>query len=169
MVNIKINILRCTVSKIWNICVCPYWLQHTITEHYDTDANFWLKKKQTNVREGRERTHGSNPSRGMTFFLSAPNPPDRPPIQWIPAALPVGVQWPGRAGDHLHDARTLRMCTAKFPLRHNSFMACCLLAQSENLCRLLLMHVFLHFVLWKFFIVFLCCHRHKPSYNLLIT
>lgn len=134
--------------------VCFYWLkQRTITEHYDTvnphlfrnltagdDANFWLKK-QTNVREGRERTHGSNPRRGKTFFFSAPNPPDRlwvttrPPIQWITTALPVVVQWPGRADDNLHEARTLRMCTAKFPLRHNSFMVYCLLAQSEKLCR----------------------------------
>ena len=73
----------------------------------------------------------------MVRIPAGTNPPDRlwvttwPPFKWTPEALSVGVQRHGRAGDRLHEVRTLIMCTAKFQLLHNSLMTCFLLEHSD--------------------------------------
>jgi hypothetical protein len=41
---------------------------------------------------------------GIFLFTTASRPalgPTKPPIQWIPGVLSLGVKWPGREADHL--------------------------------------------------------------------
>jgi hypothetical protein len=42
---------------------------------------------------------GSSPGRGWVF-LSSPPCSDRPPIQWVPGALSLGIKQPVREADH---------------------------------------------------------------------
>jgi hypothetical protein len=73
----------------------------------------------------------SSPGGGLGIFLSNTASktalgPTQPPIQWVPAALSLGLKRPGREADHSPPSSSEVKNTGSYtPLPQYVFMACC--------------------------------------------
>jgi hypothetical protein len=81
---------------------------------------------------------GSYPGGGWEFLSSTPRPdrlmePTQPPIQWVPGALSLGVNRPGREADHStpFSAEVKKMHGAIRLLPQYVFMARCLVKHRD--------------------------------------